>query len=99
MRRLFWISVGAGAGVYAVHRVNRATAAVSEAVSPRGLARSIDNLGDALREFADEVRTAMTERELELVDALGLDGQARVVPSAHRAELLDHPTRDRRDAR
>ncbi len=69
MRRLFWMAVGAGAGIYAVRRLSRA----AEAFTAAGLA---SGLGDSLRSFADEVRAGMAERELELRQALGLDPAA-----------------------
>ena len=86
MRRLFWVGVGAGAGVFAMSRISR----TAEAYSPDGLARSIAALGDSVRYFAEEVRAGMTERELELREALGLDGsesEAWYEPAPPRAEL------------
>lgn len=76
MKRLFWIAVGASAGVLVVRRVTRA----ADSVSPRGLAAALGSLGDGVRVFADEVRAGMDEREAELRGALGLDGGAEVPP-------------------
>lgn len=67
MRRLFWIALGAGVGVYAVRQVRQA----AERVAPPAIAGSV--VGWA-RAFADDVRGAMAERESELRSALGLDG-------------------------
>jgi hypothetical protein len=67
---VFWLALGATAGVLAVRRLTKMAAAVT----PRRLADSATGLGDTVRVFAEEVRAGMAERELELRDALGLDG-------------------------
>jgi Family of unknown function (DUF6167) len=72
VRRLFWLALGATAGVLVVRKVNR----VAHSYTPAGLAERADGLGDAIRYFADEVRAGMLEREVELRAALGLDGEA-----------------------
>lgn len=90
MRRLFWVAVGATAGVYAVRKVQK----TMHAYSPAGLAGRAGGLGDALMGFVDEVRSGMAEREAELRDALGLTADSRLTP-AEAAELTDHPSRQR----
>jgi Family of unknown function (DUF6167) len=72
MRRLFWLGLGATAGVLVVHRVTRA----AQAYTPEGMARSISGLGDGLRELVAVVREGMAEREAELRAALGADADA-----------------------
>ena len=69
MRRLFWIALGAVAGVLVVRRLTRAV----EAYTPAGVARSVSDVGDGLRELAAAVREGMAEREEELRIALGVD--------------------------
>jgi hypothetical protein len=69
MRRLFWLGLGATAGVLVVRRVTRA----AQSYTPEGVARSISGLGDGLRELAAVVREGMAERESELRAALGAD--------------------------
>jgi len=86
MRRLFWVAVGATAGVYAVRKVQ----VTLHAYSPAGLADRAGGLGDALTGFVMEVRTAMAEREAELRDALGLTEDRQLSP-AEAAALTDHP--------
>ncbi|MGH3344382.1 MAG: DUF6167 family protein [Carbonactinosporaceae bacterium] len=71
-KRLFWLAVGVGAGVYAVRKVSRA----ADAFTPHGFAEGLHAVGGGLRDFADEVRIGMREREQELREALGLDGAA-----------------------
>lgn len=69
MKRLFWIALGATAGVLVVRKLQK----TAHAYTPAGLAESVQGLGDDLRYFAEEVRAGMAEREIELRDALGID--------------------------
>ena len=73
MRRLFWLALGATAGVLVARKITR----TAEALTPQGiaqsLAESITVLGEAIRDFAVDVRAGMTEREVELNRALGLE--------------------------
>ena len=96
MARLFWVALGAAAGVYAVRKVGKA----AQAYTPAGVADGLSDFGDGLRELAAAVREGMAEREGELRLALGIDagtaddpeaGAARLDAAAAR-ELLDDPT-------
>ena len=69
MARLFWVALGAAAGVYAVRKVSKA----AEAYTPAGVAHGLADFGDGLRELASAVREGMAEREGELRLALGID--------------------------
>jgi len=69
MRRVFWIALGATAGILVVRKLQK----TAHAYTPAGLAEGIQGLGDSLRYFAEEVRAGMAEREIELRDALGID--------------------------
>ncbi len=77
MRRLFWISVGAGAGVYVSHRVKRRVERFTRTWSPEGVAaRAVSTgqgAGERLRHFAADVRTEMRAREEELREAVRMD--------------------------
>ncbi|TDB92643.1 hypothetical protein [Actinomadura sp. 7K534] len=77
MRRLFWVSVGAGAGVYVSHRVKRRVVRIARAWSPEGVAaRAVSTgqgAGERLRHFASDVRTEMRAREEELREAVRMD--------------------------
>lgn len=68
MKRLFWLGIGAAAGVTVVRRITK----TAEAYTPKGLASAVSGLGDSVREFAADVRVAMAEREDEMLDALGV---------------------------
>ena len=73
-RRLFYVALGATVGVLVVRKLTKAAQRVTPAGVQQSLAGSISSLGDAIRDFAAEVKDAMAEREVELRDALGLDG-------------------------
>jgi hypothetical protein len=93
--RLFWVALGAAAGIYAVRKVSKA----AEAYTPTGVAHGLADFGDGLRELAAAVREGMAEREGELRLALGIDTGtadeqatgARLDAASARA-LLDDPT-------
>ena len=92
MRRLFWVAVGAAAGVYAVRKVQQAM----HAYSPSGLAERATDAGGAVRGFLDEVLAGMAEREQALRQALGMtpedDGRLTdALSPADAADLLDRP--------
>ncbi|WAX56893.1 hypothetical protein M6B22_20560 [Jatrophihabitans cynanchi] len=75
MRRLFWLAMGITIGALIVRKLSK----LAERLTPRGMAGGIGaglaELADALREFGADVRTAMREREAELRESTGLDGQ------------------------
>lgn len=77
MKRLFWLSVGAGAGVYVSHRVRRRVEQIARSWSPEGVAaRAVttgQSAGERLRLFASDVRTEMRAREEELREAVRMD--------------------------
>ena len=78
-RRLVYITFGAVAGVLAVRRASQATQRYTPAGVQQRLSGSFGGLGETVREFLDEVRVAMAERETELRGTLGLDGTHDVV--------------------
>jgi hypothetical protein len=73
MRRLFWLALGASLGVLIFRRLSR----VAEKLTPQGIAASLgDGLSElaySLRDFADDVRGAMSAHESALRSAAGLD--------------------------
>jgi len=75
MRRLFWLAMGITIGALIVRKLSK----VAEKLTPRGMAGGIGaglaDFADALRDFGAEVRAAMREREAELRESTGLDGQ------------------------
>ena len=81
MRRLFWLALGATLGVLIVRKLSRA----AEKLTPQGVAQSfsagLSELAGALRDFAADVREAMTAQEAALREAAGLDADS-LPPSA-----------------
>ena len=90
MARLFWIAVGAGAGVYAVRKLTKTVEQYSPAGMSDSLSSSISSLGDGLREMAEVIREGMAEREQELRLALGVEA-GTMTPEAAQS-LVDDPT-------
>jgi len=77
MKRVFWIALGATAGVLVVRKLTK----TAHSYTPDGLAERAQGLGASLRYFADEVRAGMAEREIELRDALGIEENADLSPN------------------
>lgn len=76
MARLFWMAVGAGAGMWAARKVKDK----AQKYTPEGVADNVTGIGEAIRYFADEVRAGMAEREAELYRAIGADVTAAAAP-------------------
>jgi hypothetical protein len=73
VRRLFWVSLGATAGVLIFRQVTKA----AKELTPAGIADRVNvnggSLVDSVKAFVEDVRDAMHDREEELYVALGLD--------------------------
>jgi hypothetical protein len=81
-RRLFWIALGATAGVLIARQIGR----TAEAWTPRGIADAVGELGERLADLWGDIVAATAEREDELRAALDpgrADGEAA---GRHRAE-------------
>ncbi|MCW2584835.1 MAG: hypothetical protein JWN55_351 [Frankiales bacterium] len=78
-RRLFYVALGATAGVLLVRKATAAAHRFTPAGVQSGLAGALGGLGEAIRDFGAEVRAGMAEREAELRTGLGLDGSHDVV--------------------
>ncbi len=87
VRRLFWVTFGAAAGVAAVRKLSQ----VAESYGPGGLARSA---GTTWREWSGAVREGMAEREHELRVALGAEPDAPSSPDG----AADHAATSRSTA-
>jgi hypothetical protein len=74
MKRLFWLGVGVAVGALVVRKVLK----TADSYSPQGLADSargsVGDLVESVREFAEDVRAAMAEREDDLLAALATEG-------------------------
>ena len=80
MRRLFWLAMGVTIGALLVRKL----AKTAQSLRPSGVATSVsgsfDALADSVRDFADEVREAMSQREAELIEGAGIDGRLGAAP-------------------
>jgi hypothetical protein len=73
MRRLFWLALGATLGVLIVRKLSRAAERMTPQGIAAGLGAGLSDLAAALRDFADDVRAAMSSQEAALRAAAGLD--------------------------
>ena len=80
-RRLFYVALGATAGVLIVRKLSATAARFTPAGVQNSLAGALGGLSGAIRDFGVEVRAGMAEREDELRTGLGLDGSHDVVDS------------------
>jgi hypothetical protein len=75
MRRLFWLAMGITIGALLVRKMSKVAAKLTPGGIAQGLATGLSDVADSLRDFAADVRDAMTDREAELRSGTGLDGQ------------------------
>ncbi|MFB7128113.1 DUF6167 family protein [Kitasatospora sp. NPDC056273] len=91
VRRIFWMAVGAGATVWAMNKANEAVHRLTPDSLSGTAARGALHLGDLAKQFAQDVRAGMAEREEQLKDDLGLHGTAVVEPRGDRRVLRGEP--------
>ncbi len=72
MKRLFWIALGATAGVLVARKLTQTARSLTPEGAADRVAGALGNLGDAVREFAEDVKAGMAERDFELREALGI---------------------------
>ncbi|MBG6225608.1 hypothetical protein IWX63_002181 [Arthrobacter sp. CAN_A2] len=72
IRRAFWLAAGITIGVVAVRKVTQA----KSNLGPEGLNRAVGQISDSIADFADALRSAMSEREDDLRSALGVSAPA-----------------------
>ena len=75
MKRLFYVALGATAGVLVVRKLTRTAEKFTPAGVSESLTGALGGLGDAIRDFGADVRLGMAEREDDLRTQLGLDGR------------------------
>jgi Family of unknown function (DUF6167) len=97
VRRLFWVAVGATAGVLVARRVNTITRRLTSTGAGNGTGTTLGGLSQAVREFVDDVKAGMAERDLELRHALGIstDGQPAPDGDPKAVEAILHQGRMR----
>ncbi|HZU57616.1 MAG TPA: hypothetical protein VFA06_17225 [Actinocrinis sp.] len=72
-KRVFWIALGATAGVLVVRKASKALHKFTPSGIADGAAGLPGAIGGAFQDFADDVRAAAAEREFELYRVLGVD--------------------------
>ncbi|MFE7126775.1 DUF6167 family protein [Streptomyces sp. NPDC057617] len=94
LRRTFWFTAGAAAGVWATTKVHRKLRQLTpESLAAQAANKAID-AGHKVREFAVDVRAGMLRREAELGEALGLEAPAgRALPSPRRLTAIEYTDR------
>lgn len=80
MRRLFWLAMGATIGVLVVRKLTGAARALTPAGAARAARGTAGTVAEAIRDFADDVREGMAQREQELREGTGLDGRIGAKP-------------------
>ncbi len=85
MKRLFWTGLGVAVGVMATRKVTEAASVLTPAGMTDRLSTSITMLGEAVREFGQDLRDAMWDREDELYEALGLNDVPETEPAPGRS--------------
>jgi hypothetical protein len=78
---LFYIALGATVGVLVVRKMSKAAQKLTPAGMQSSLTGALGGLGEAIRDFGENVREGMAEREDLLRTELGLDGRHDVVDS------------------
>ncbi|MEU8927192.1 DUF6167 family protein [Kitasatospora sp. NPDC048545] len=91
VRRIFWMAVGAGATVWAMNKANEAVQRLTPDSLSGTAARGALHLGDLAKQFAQDVKAGMAEREEQLKDDLGLRGTAVAEPRTARRALRGEP--------
>lgn len=72
MKRVFWIALGATAGILIARQITKAARNLTPDGAASRVAGAIGGLTQAFREFADDVKAGMAERDIELREALGI---------------------------
>jgi hypothetical protein len=80
-RRMFYIALGATVGILVVRKASQAARKLTPAGVQSSMTGALGGLGEAIREFGENVREGMAEREDLLRTELGLDGRHDVVDS------------------
>ncbi len=81
MKRLFWLTLGAGLGAWSLHKAQVKAQRLARSMTPQSLAVRAGNAAvqagnhatGRFRGFAEEVRAGMREREAQLRAAVELD--------------------------
>ena len=81
MRRLFWLTMGITIGVLVVRKLSAAAQRLTPGGIADGVTAALQELAASVRDFGQDVRAAMHQREAELRAGTGLDGELGEKPS------------------
>jgi len=73
MRRLFWLGMGMTIGALLMRKVSKLAAKLTPGSIGQSVVTGLSDLAYSVRDFASDVREAMTEREAELRESTGLN--------------------------
>ena len=90
MRRLFWIALGATAGILVARKITKSARSLTPDGAADRVAGALGGLGQAFREFADDVKAGMAERDIELREALGIADNDSAGDSDRVQRIFDH---------
>jgi hypothetical protein len=74
MKRLLWLGVGLAVGAIVVHRLTRKANEFTPSGIATSLSQSAGGLVESMRNFVDDVRDGMAEREQQIHQAFA-DGE------------------------
>jgi hypothetical protein len=94
MKRLFWIAAGAAAGVFVARKLTRAARSVTPEGAAERVSGKLSDISGAFREFADDVRAGMAERDNELRHSLGIAENGRDDSDAEYLGVLSETEND-----
>lgn len=90
MKRLFWIALGATAGILVARKITQSARNLTPDGAADRVAGALSGLTQAFREFADDVRAGMAERDMELREALGIADNGSAADADRPQRMYDH---------
>jgi hypothetical protein len=86
MRRLFWLGVGLAAGAVAVRQITRRAQAFTPGSMAGTVRDSAAGLLDEVRNFVEDVRSGMAEREEQIRTAMAEGELLGIDPDTYQGE-------------
>jgi hypothetical protein len=94
MKRIFWVAAGAAAGILIARKLTKAARSLTPEGAAERVSDKVGGITGAFREFADDVRAGMAQRDNELRHALGIvDNGLEHADDARIHELFDDSPR------
>ncbi len=80
MRRIFWLAMGITVGIMVMRRLQSAANQLKPNALAERTGRGVADVGHQAKAFWADVRVAMRQREAELMEGTGLDGDLGARP-------------------